>query len=232
MCDLSIMHPIDSMQCIGERIVDKVGGVISSVFSTIFGGIVKWLTGLITDAVAWMLKTLGTFWVNIKTPSIGSTDNVPSDTIGWMWAHLGYYTFLLLDVVDPARSGTDDDRPPRRTRCGHHEVGRNVRAGVLDGPGGDVGADRRIGRLLPLDHPAGHRARFLHRHRQHAELLGGYRQRRGRIHHHYHHRPGIGDCFAHSGRFDGDALRDVGAADFCAAVGGDSNEYRNGKAVV
>ena len=96
MCDLSIMHPIDSMECIGQRIISKVGSVVSSAFSTIFGGIVKWLTGLITDAVVWMLKTLGTFWVNIKTPSIGTSDNVPSDTIGWMWSHLGYYTVLLL----------------------------------------------------------------------------------------------------------------------------------------
>jgi len=96
MCSLSVMHPIDSMQCIGETIVSKVGGAVSSAFSNIFGGIVKWLTGLIVDAVAWMLKTLGTFWVNVSTPNVGDSNNVPSDTIGWMWQHLGFYTVLLL----------------------------------------------------------------------------------------------------------------------------------------
>lgn len=96
MCELSVLHPIDSMQCIGTRIVGGVGHAVTSAFSTIFGGIVTWLSGLITDAIAWMIKTLGTFWVKIGTPSVGDADGNPSSTVGWMWAHLRWYTLALL----------------------------------------------------------------------------------------------------------------------------------------
>lgn len=96
MCDLSILHPIDSMSCIGTRIVGGVGSAVSSAFSTIFGGIVTWLSGLITDAIAGMIKTLGTFWVKVDTPSVGDVDGNPSSTISWMWAHLRWYTLALL----------------------------------------------------------------------------------------------------------------------------------------
>lgn len=96
MCDLSILHPIDSMSCIGTRIVGGVGSAVTSAFSTIFGGIVTWLSGLITDAIAGMIKTLGTFWVKVGTPSVGDVDGNPSSTISWMWAHLRWYTLALL----------------------------------------------------------------------------------------------------------------------------------------
>ncbi len=96
MCDLSILHPIDSMSCIGTRIVGGVGSAVTSAFSTVFGGIVTWLSGLITDAIAGMIKTLGTFWVKVGTPGVGDVDGNPSSTISWMWAHLRWYTLALL----------------------------------------------------------------------------------------------------------------------------------------
>ena len=96
MCELSVLHPVDSMACIGTRIVDGVGHSVTSAFSTVFGGIVTWLSGLITDAIAWMIKTLGTFWVNIGTPNVGDSAGTPASTISWMWAHLRWYTLALL----------------------------------------------------------------------------------------------------------------------------------------
>lgn len=96
MCELSVLHPIDSMMCVGTRIVGGVGHAVTSAFSTVFGGIVKWLSGLILDAIAWMIKTLGTFWVKVGTPSVGDTGGNPSSTISWMWAHLRWYTLALL----------------------------------------------------------------------------------------------------------------------------------------
>jgi type IV secretion system protein TrbL len=98
MCEVSLLHPIDSVSCIGERILGGVGQVVSSAFDTVFGGVVDWLTGLVTDAVAAVTAALGTFWVSVRAPAVGTAANTPSSTVGFLTAHLGWYTAALAVV--------------------------------------------------------------------------------------------------------------------------------------
>ncbi|WP_420116580.1 hypothetical protein [Micromonospora sp.] len=97
-CEVSALHPVDSVKCIGQQIVDGVGEAISSAFSTVFGGLVEWLTGLITDAVSAVVKTLGTFWVNVPSISVGDMAGNPSSVVGWLVSRLGWYTVALAVV--------------------------------------------------------------------------------------------------------------------------------------
>jgi type IV secretion system protein TrbL len=98
VCEISILHPIDSLKCIGERILDGVGHVVGSAFDSIFGSIVDWLTRLVTEAVASVVSTLGTFWVNIHAPAVGDASNTPVSSVGWLISHLGWYTAALAVV--------------------------------------------------------------------------------------------------------------------------------------
>lgn len=100
-CELSIIHPIDSLSCIGKRIVYKVGEVVFSVFDKLFGAIVDWITKMIGDAIGGIIKSLATFWIDIKSPVLAEANGQVDDTVGWVIHQTGWIAcvFAVLGLL-------------------------------------------------------------------------------------------------------------------------------------
>lgn len=76
-------------------VAGAAGHAVGSLFSAGLESVMSWLSNMMLDAISTILKTLGTFWVGIKTPT-DALKNTRSSAVGWLWHHLGWYAAAIL----------------------------------------------------------------------------------------------------------------------------------------
>lgn len=83
-------------ECLLGYVKEFLGDAIGKLIELMFEPILK----LLTEAIQVMFATIGTFWVYVPTPSIGSiSTGAPSnDTVGWIWGHTEYIAIFVATI--------------------------------------------------------------------------------------------------------------------------------------
>src|SRR5688572_18111286 len=82
-------------QCLLDAVTAVLKPVVESVINMTFEPILD----AVTAGVTVLMGTIGTFWVYVDTPAVGSLTGVPAnDTVGWIWDHTQYIAVFVATI--------------------------------------------------------------------------------------------------------------------------------------